>query len=87
MPQWRGRGKPLAVTNKSAEARHATMTHDPDRAPPRPSAARREANGAARSAAKPDGAAERRAAQLRENLRRRKRQQRLRSAEGDAGPD
>ncbi len=76
------------MTNKSAKARHATMTHDPDRAPPgRGAGARREANGAVGPAVKPDAAAERRAAQLRENLRRRKRQQRLRSAEGDAGPD
>ncbi len=83
MPQWCGRGKPSAVANKGAKARHATMTHDPDRAPPRRSAARREANGAVGPAVKPDAAAERRAAQLRENLRRRKRQQRLRDADPD----
>ena len=72
------------MTNKGAKARHATMTHDRDRAPPgRGGGARREAEGAAGPAVKPDAAAERRAAQLRENLRRRKRQQRLR----EAGPD
>ncbi len=84
MPQWCGRGKPSAVTNKGAKARHATMTHDPDRAPPgRGGGERRAAKGAAVPAVKSDAAAERRAAQLRENLHRRKRQRRLRHA----GPD
>ena len=83
MPQWRWRGKPPTVTNQDSKARHATMTDDPDRAPPGRGAERRQANGAPGPAAQPDAAAERRAAQLRENLRRRKRQQRLRDADPD----